>query len=270
MSESDGKRPRSESRPRGQPTRGKTATNRLRRVDRFLIDYDLELLRRPGESLFIDLGYGASPVTTLDSLRLFRRVNSSLCCLGVEIDPERVAAAKPFERPGLAFRLGGFNLPLGGESTRLVRAFNVLRQYDESAVEVAHLQMSTALIEGGLIVEGTSDPYGRVWTAWLLRKREGRLHREALALGTNFKSGFDPVAFQAVLPKALIHRMVPGERIHALFSRWHEATHQTIGNRVFGPRQWWRASLEALTKTESALRSDPRPWRRGWAVFDWD
>lgn len=53
--------------------------------------------------------------------------------VGVEIDPERVAAALPDRQPGLDFRLGGFNLPLEpGERAAVVRAFNVLRQYPES------------------------------------------------------------------------------------------------------------------------------------------
>ncbi len=115
----------------------KTPTNRLRRVDRFLAAYDPELLQRKDRSVFIDLGYGASPITMLDGLRLFRRLNPALRCVGVEIDPERVAAAKPFEEPGLEFRLGGFNLPPAGESAGLVRAFNVLRQFDENAVVAA-------------------------------------------------------------------------------------------------------------------------------------
>ncbi|MEQ8768099.1 MAG: class I SAM-dependent methyltransferase [Planctomycetota bacterium] len=223
------------------------------------------------DSLFIDLGYGASPVTTLDSLGLFRVLNPDLRCVGVEIDPERVAAAKPFEGPGIEFRRGGFNLPVEeAESARLIRAFNVLRQYDEDAVREACLQMSEPLREGGLLIEGTSDPFGRVWTAWLHRKVGSVLRPEALVFGTNFKAGFDPGLFQAVLPKALIHRMVPGEPIHALFEAWHRAARATIGTRVFGPRQWWRASLEQLAGGCRGLREGRRDWARGWAVFDGD
>src|SRR5215218_3855080 len=133
--------PRSPSRrPQGQPTRGKTASNRLRRVDIFMMKYDPHLFRRSDglfeQALFVDLGYGGTPATTLESLARLRTLNPNLPILGVEIDPERVAAAQPFVEPGLDFRLGGFNLPLARladrapERVRAVRAFNVLRQYE--------------------------------------------------------------------------------------------------------------------------------------------
>ena len=87
-------------RPEGQPTRGKTAPNRLRRVDSFLLMYDAALLRRAdhafADAFFVDLGYGAEPVTTLESAQRFRHVNSRLPVLGIEIDRERVNAALPF------------------------------------------------------------------------------------------------------------------------------------------------------------------------------
>ena len=131
-------------RPQGQPTRGKTARNRLRRVDTFVALYDPTVLRREdgpfAGAYFVDLGYGAEPVTTLESAERFRRLNPHLPVLGVEIDPSRVAAAQPYAGERTHFRLGGFNLPLGrsadgtAESVRLIRAFNVLRQYEESEV----------------------------------------------------------------------------------------------------------------------------------------
>ena len=72
--------------PQGQPTRGKTARNRLRRVDNFVIQYDPTLLRRedgPFEgALFVDLGYGAEPFTTLESAERFRRLNPQLAGVG--------------------------------------------------------------------------------------------------------------------------------------------------------------------------------------------
>ena len=122
--------------PQGQPTRGKTAPNRLRRVDNFLTLYDPGLFRRAdgpfAGALYVDLGYGADPVTTLESTARLRRLHSALPVLGVEIDPERVAAAQPFADVRTMFRLGGFNLPLKPvETVRCIRAFNVLRQYEE-------------------------------------------------------------------------------------------------------------------------------------------
>ncbi|MCB0084999.1 MAG: hypothetical protein KDE47_28860, partial [Caldilineaceae bacterium] len=95
-------------RPQGQETRGKTARNRLRRVDNFVMMYDPALLRRAAgdyaHSLFVDLGYGAEPFTTLESAARFRRLNPTLPVLGVEIDAERVATARPYADDHTDFR----------------------------------------------------------------------------------------------------------------------------------------------------------------------
>ena len=84
-------------RPAGQPTRGKTAPNRLRRVDSFVLLFDSPLLRRTegdfAAALFVDVGFGAEPITTLQSANRLRQVNAQLPVLGVEIDRERAAAA---------------------------------------------------------------------------------------------------------------------------------------------------------------------------------
>ena len=85
--------------PEGLITRGKTAANRLRRVDNFILMYEPALLSSGhlfGDSLFVDLGYGFDARTTLESAMRFRKVNPNLKILGVEIDKERVAAALPF------------------------------------------------------------------------------------------------------------------------------------------------------------------------------
>ena len=48
----------------GRVTRGTTGTNRLRRIDRWIAR--LPALRGADDPLVVDLGYGASPVTTLE------------------------------------------------------------------------------------------------------------------------------------------------------------------------------------------------------------
>jgi hypothetical protein len=100
----------------GHPTRGKTAANRLRRVDNFILLHEPSLLTRTDglfvDSLFVDIGYGLDARTTLENAARFRRLNPNLKILGVEIDKERVEAALPFADNNTFFRLGGFNLPL--------------------------------------------------------------------------------------------------------------------------------------------------------------
>ncbi|HSD83413.1 MAG TPA: hypothetical protein VLG46_06125 [Anaerolineae bacterium] len=151
--------------PEGQPTRGKTAANRLRRVDNFILLYEPSLLTRT-DGLFVDLGYGFDPRTTLESASRFRRLNPDLPILGVEIEKERVEAALPYADEKTFFRLGGFNLPLReGEHVRLIRAFNVLRQYEEKDFVPAYERLAQYVLPGGLMLEGTSTPYGQIWCA---------------------------------------------------------------------------------------------------------
>lgn len=239
--------------PHGQVTRGKTARNRLRQVDNFLLRYDPGLLTRSdgafARALFVDLGYGAEAVTTLESAQRFRRLNPGLAVLGVEIDPERVAAAQPFADACTFFRLGGFNLPLlPGESARAIRAFNVLRQYDERDVAPAWEQMSRCMLPGGLLIEGTSNPSGAIWTANLLRRADEGWTLEGLVFFTNFHMGFDPELFQAVLPKNYIHRVVPGEAIGDFFAAWKASQAESSPVQTWGLRQWFVAAAQGLAQ----------------------
>lgn len=56
-------------------------------------------------AFFVDLGYGATPATTLESLVRLRCVNPTLPVLGVEIDPTRVAAAHHLATMGYRINL---------------------------------------------------------------------------------------------------------------------------------------------------------------------
>ena len=268
--------------PEGQPTRGKTAPARLRRVDRFVALYADSLLRREDAesagALVVDLGFGAEAVTTLEMARTVRRLNPALRVLGVEIDPLRVAAALPFADAQTEFRLGGFNLPLREEApgrretVRLIRAFNVLRQYDESAVAGAWARLATYLLPGGLLVEGTSDPSGRLWVANLLRRvdpgsaQEAPLQHEALVFSMGRRAAFDPAAFQPVLPKNLIHHVLPGAPIHEFLLAWKQAAAVTAPLRVWGERQWFTGAAEHLARQGWRVELRRRWLRSGYLV----
>ncbi len=262
-------------RPEGQPTRGKTARNRLRRTDLFLLLADEALIRRQGGSFdrafFVDLGYGAEPFTTLESADRLRRTNPRLPVLGVEIDSERVARATPYANERVQFRLGGFNLPLAaGESARIIRAFNVLRQYEEDDVRGAWQVMGRALLSGGLLLEGTSDPFGRIWVANVLRRVADTLVYEGLLFSTNFRWGFEPRLFQPVLPKNCIHRMLPGEPVNAFMDAWHRATRETVAMNNWGLRQWFEASAHALIDQGFRVDGRRKLLRRGFLLWKED
>ena len=245
---------KSSKKPEGVITRGKTAPNRLRRVDNFVAMYDPNLIKRTdgdfSHALFVDLGYGAEATTTLESAERLRRLNPSLPILGVEIDKQRVEAALPFTDERTFFRLGGFNLPLlPGETVRLIRAFNVMRQYEEAEFAPAYERLAQYVLPGGLMIEGTSDPFGRIWVANVARKLLIRgWGFEALVFSTNFRSGFDPAQFQAVLPKNYIHHVVPGEAIFDFFEAWKRSAAETAHAKAWGTRQWFIAAAEGLAE----------------------
>jgi hypothetical protein len=253
--------------PLGQLTRGKTASNRLRRVDNFLLLYEPALLTRTdgrfAASLFVDLGYGFDARTTLESAARFRRANPRLPILGVEIDKERVEAARPYTDEITHFRLGGFNLPLQpGESVRLIRAFNVLRQYEEADFAPAYEHLAQYVLPGGLMIEGTSTPFGQLWSANLARKMEsGSWKMEALVFSTNFRLGFDVEEFQTILPKNYIHHVVKGEPIYDFFEAWKRAAAETSATRVYGLRQWFAAAGARLAPVRQGY---PIATQRKW------
>jgi len=261
------------TRPIGHPTRGKTTRNRLRRVDIFLIRYASTLLkRRDGHfqsAFYVDLGFGEEPTTTIESSIRFQKLNPELPVLGVEIDPERVQAAQPFEQKQVSFRLGGFNLPLEPqEHARLIRAFNVLRQYEEEGVRAAYHSIHPKLLPEGLIIEGTSDPYGRIWAANLVRKSlDSQLEYEGLVLSTNFRWGFDPRQLQTVLPKNLIHHLSPGKTIYDFFSDWKDAAKATIGFKKFGLRQWFQESAVLLAGKGYQINLKKKFLRSGFLIW---
>ena len=275
----DGQRWPRRGRPQGQPTRGKTTQNRLRRVDLFLAWYAPDLLRRDdgacADAWLVDLGYGAEPFTTLEMAQRLRRLNPRLPVLGVEIDPDRVAAALPYSDDLTHFRRGGFNLPLARhpdgrpEMVRAIRAFNVLRQYDEAEVTGAYAELAHGVLPGGLLVEGTSDPLGRIWVANVLRRAAAPAWEpEALVFSTNFRGGFDPALFQAVLPKTYIHHMQPGEPIWTLMEAWKQAAQRCVAERAWGLRAWFVASAHALAAEGWPVRIHGRWQRQGFLIVD--
>ena len=147
--------------PVGRVTRGTTGTNRLRRNDRYLAA--LPQLRSSPSPLVVDLGYGARAWTTLELAARLRAVQPGVRVLGLEIDPARVAEAAPRATEGVSFALGGFEVPApGDERPALIRAMNVLRQYEEAEVPAAWTRTASRLAPDGLLVDGTCDELGRI------------------------------------------------------------------------------------------------------------
>jgi hypothetical protein len=252
----------------GTITRGTTNPNRLRRVDRWLAGPQARRLRRHREvPVVVDLGYGASPVTAVELHDRLSRVRPDVQVVGVEIDPERVAAARDLERPGLTFRLGGFEVPLdGGARPVLVRAFNVLRQYDETDVRAAWAQVQGRLSDDGLLVDGTCDELGRR-SSWVAVDRAGPL---SLTLSWRLRGLEAPSEIAERLPKSLIHRNVEGEGVHAYLSALDRAWAHSAHHGSFGARQRFLATAATLRDGGWPLLDDPSRWRLGELTVAWD
>jgi hypothetical protein len=91
---------------------------------------------------------------------------------------------------------------------------------------------------------------------------------EALVFIMDFRAGFDPTQFQAVLPKNHIHRAVPGETVYEFFHAWRQAAQQTSPVQAWRAGQWFASS--AHWPAESGFRVNlRRKWlRRGWLIWE--
>ena len=248
----------------GLPTRGTTNANRLRRADRWILATQLPRLRDSARPLVVDLGYGSSAVTTLELLARLSPEVDRLEVVGLEIDPSRVAAvAAERDPPRVDFRMGGFEL--AGLQPVLVRAFNVLRQYDEASAAQAWDTMRAALCPGGVIVEGTCDEWGRR-AAWVALDESGPL---TLTLATRVSDIDRPSDLAERLPKALIHHNVPGTPVHEFLRAFDATWAAAAGLSAFGPRQRWVAAVEALGDAGWPLVGSSRRWRHGEVTVRW-
>ena len=164
----------------------------------------------------MDLGYGASPVTALELHDRLARVRSDVEVVGIEIDPERVRAAQTLARSGLSFALGGFEVPLGraaaGSRARVQRAAAVRRGRGRRRRGSWYRQR---LAPDGLLVDGTCDEIGRL-ASWVAVDAAGPA---SLTVSLRLRGLDRPSTVAERLPKALIHRNVPGEAVHAYLDR---------------------------------------------------
>ncbi|GAB3075127.1 hypothetical protein GCM10027053_46010 [Intrasporangium mesophilum] len=254
------------SRPVGTITRGTTNPNRLRRCDRWLAGPERwRLLKASSPPVVVDLGYGASPITAVELHDRLRTVRSDVRVVGIEIDPARVEAAKPLEREGLTFRLGGFEVPLDdGEQPTVVRAFNVLRQYAEDDVAGAWARVRERLGPEGLLVDGTCDEIGRRAT-WVAVDADGPL---SLTVSLRMGGLERPSDVAERLPKVLIHRNVPGEPIHEFLGDLDRAWERSAAHASWGARQRFLAAVEQVREGWPVLGGASR-WRLGEVTVAW-
>ena len=255
------------SKPLGVITRGTTNPNRLRRVDRWIAYVMAADLRAALDPVVVDLGYGASAWTARDLRDCLRKIRADVRLVGIEIDPERVASAQSVADESLTFIRGGFEVPTTS-SPLLIRAFNVLRQYDESEVDSAWASMTSRLAPNGWLVEGTCDELGR--HAWWVALRSGDRQPRTLTFSTRL-AGFDqPSELAERLPKVLIHRNIPGEAIHEFLGTLDRAWAAASPYRAFGARQRWIATVESIRAQGIPVQDGPSRWKLGELTLPWE
>ena len=261
----------------GTVTRGTTNTNRLRRVDRWIAT--LPVLRRATDPVVVDLGYGASGITALELHHRLAKARRDVEVVGLEIEPGRVrTATEQLEavragRTGfdpdarIGFALGGFEIPLpDGRRAAVIRAFNVLRQYREVDVPAAWERMRGRLQPGGVLVEGTCDEIGRN-ASWVALGTDGP---RSLTVSLRLRDLDAPSVVAERLPKALIHRNVPGERVHGFLSEldrlWR--IHSPLG--AYGPSQRWIAVAKGMRDAGWPVHGGRARWRLGELTVGWE
>lgn len=236
----------------GQATRGTTGANRLRRFDRWIEHLAARELRTTATPLAVDLGFGATPATTVRWQSSLHQINPTTEVVGIEIDRDRVAAA----HGTITAIHGGFEIPTVRRPL-VIRAANVLRQYPPDEVESAWDLMATRLAEDGWLIEGTCDEQGRLASMLSI----GADARPAwFTISVRLAGLRQPSQVAARLPKALIHRNVPGTPIHRLLRdmdrSWDAAPR-------WGARQRWIAMAESLGSHGWIVRDGPGRWRLG-------
>ncbi len=256
--------------PVGTITRGTTHPNRLRRSDRWILHQVCPTIRAASDPLVIDLGYGAAPTTTIELFeRLRKHVRSDAEVIGIEIDPERVAQGFELAQPGVSFAFGGFEIPLpGARSPIAIRAFNVLRQYDEEQVIESWATMTGRLADEGYLIEGTCDEIGRRST-WLALRAHSSVP-ETFTISAHLGSLELPSDIAPRLPKALIHHNVSGEPIHDFLQLLDRAWLSHASLIPFGARQRWVATIQTLADEGVPIQDTKARWRLGEVTVPWN
>jgi hypothetical protein len=247
-------------------TRGTTNPNRLRRIDRYIAA--LPIVRSKANPVVVDLGFGASPITSIELLTRLSKENANVKVVGVEIERDRVELGLAVANENLLFAHGGFEVPLPsevGETADVIRALNVLRQYDEAEVTDAWAKMQSRLSPDGLIVEGTCDEIGRL-ASWVTLDKNGPI---SFTISLRLLGLEAPSKVAERLPKVLIHRNLPGEKIHEFLQSLDLAWASNAGLSAFSPVQRWVSSCKKLAAEGWPVVGDKKRWRLGEITVAW-
>ena len=126
-------------------------------------------------------------------------------------------------------------------------------------------RLCAGLAPDGLLLEGTCSENGRI-AVWAALDPQGP---RTLSFAARLASLESPAIFAQRLPKALIHRNVPGENVHAFLLDWERAWAASAPLGAFGARQRWIGAARMLTADWPILDRDAR-WRLGELTVAWE
>jgi hypothetical protein len=118
-----------------------------------------------------------------------------------------------------------------------------------------------------VLVEGTCDEIGRrhVWVAL------GPEGPRTVTFATRLGSLARPSDLAERLPKALIHRNVPGEPVHAFLSDFDRAWAAAAPYASLGARQRWIRAVRTLAEADHwPVVDGPSRWRQGEVTVRWE
>ncbi|MEO0599936.1 MAG: hypothetical protein AAF211_00780 [Myxococcota bacterium] len=208
---------------------------------------------------YLDVGLGARPHTTLEWAASLRRNDPGARVLGLDRDPDVVAAAGPAAVPGLRFAVANWTWP--GLGARAARALNVLRDYTADEAPLAHLRMAEALADGGVLVEGSCGPHGEVGAVHVLRRDGLQLVDEGLLFWTDGSQGSAPILFRDRLPVAVRRAVQLDHPLGRLMEAWM-AAHAAVRGRGVGALAALAASVDHLGDPELTCRGEGAVWWR--------
>src|SRR5262249_12202367 len=125
--------------------------------------------------------------------------------------------------------------------------------------------VQSRLAPGGLVVEGTCDELGRR-ACWVALDASGPL---TLTLSAHVASLDAPSQLAERLPKALIHRNVPGEPVHDFLRAFDRAWASASPLTAFGPRQRWMGAVQRLVEEGCPVVGGRSRWRLGEVTVRW-
>ncbi|MEM9693118.1 MAG: class I SAM-dependent methyltransferase, partial [Myxococcota bacterium] len=193
-------------------SRSRTRPRRLRLLDRWVAQHET----LPADALFVDVGVGHEPWTTLEVTECFGHVR----VIGVDTDAACIEAARRRARPPkLVFCAPG---GIRAGSAQLVRVMNVLRGAPHGDLHAALVAWGSWLEpDGGVLYEGTASATGDVLVASRFVREGRRLRRAGLLFATDFSRGFHPHQLRDRLPRELRGRR-EARPLDVFFSAWRQ------------------------------------------------